>query len=226
MQLKKNMEKLHNGDYLKIIASDMGFYEDVKTWAKVTGNSLINLELNDGKVIATVRKQAQDSSSDGRTKSNLDGQTIVAFSNDFDRLMATMIIANGGLALGNKVTLFFTFWGLSALRKENFTAGKKPFMDRMFSKMLPKGTKKTKLSKMNMLNFGPKMMRHTMKQKNVETLENLLSEFLANGGKIIACTMSMDVMGISADELIDGIEYGGVATYIGEAQESFQNLFI
>lgn len=140
--------------------------------------------------------------------------------------MATLIIANGGLALNHDVTIFFTFWGLSALRKENYQTNNKSFLDRMFSMMLPKGTKKTKLSKMNMINFGPKMMRYTMKKKNVETLEELLQQFIDNGGKIIACTMSMDVMGISKEELIDNVQLGGVATYIGEAKESFQNLFI
>lgn len=226
MQLKKSVENLKDGEYLKIIASDIGFYEDVKTWANVTGNELVNLEIKDNKVEATIKKSGKPEKVEQEAVSKLNGQTIVAFSNDFDKLMATLIIANGGLALNHDVTLFFTFWGLSALRKDNFEQGKKPFMDKMFSKMLPKGTKKTQLSKMNMLNFGPKMMRYTMKKKNVETLENLLESFLSNGGKIIACTMSMDVMGITKEELIDGIEYGGVATYIGEAEKSFQNLFI
>lgn len=228
MKLKSGIDSLENNQTLNIQVSDFGFLEDAKTWVKCTNNKLENISVESGVINATIRK-----TSDGKTpnvacgSSNLNRQTIVAFSNDMDKLMATFIIANGALSMGRDVSIFFTFWGLSALRKENFNQKtNKGLLDKMFSMMLPKGPKKTGISKMNMGGLGAKMMRYTMKSKNVETLDNLMKQYIENGGKIIACTMSMDVMGISKEELIDGIEYGGVATYIGDSQESYSNLFI
>lgn len=231
MKLKEGLDSLEKDQVLNIRASDFGFLEDAKTWSKCTKNTLEYIGVDDGVIQATIRKTNEDkdvvANCSSNTCSEKDRQTIVAFSNDFDKLMATFIIANGALAMNKKVSIFFTFWGLSALRKTNFTSqSKKGLLDKMFSMMLPKGVKKTGLSKMNMGGLGAKMMAYTMKSKNVDTLESLMQQFIDNGGKIIACTMSMDVMGIQKDELIDGIEYGGVATYIGDSQEAYSNLFI
>lgn len=235
MKLKEGLDSLENNQTLNIKVSDFGFLEDAKTWTKCTNNTLEDIEVKDGIISATIRKtnddkdaliscSTQTSCSDNNSKNR---QTIVAFSNDFDKLMATFIIANGALSMNKPVSIFFTFWGLSALRKENFQGkSKKSFLDKMFSMMLPKGVNKTGLSKMNMGGLGAKMMRYTMNKKNVDALESLMNQFIDNGGKIIACTMSMDVMGITKEELIDGIEYGGVATYIGDAQDAYSNLFI
>jgi len=140
--------------------------------------------------------------------------------------MASFIIANGAASMGKKVTMFFTFWGLNILRRPEGADVKKSFIESMFGKMMPKGVDKLKISKMNMGGMGTKMMKKVMHDKNVDTLQSLMQSALDNGVKMIACTMSMDVMGIRPEELIDGIELGGVATYLGDAEEANLNLFI
>ena len=152
--------------------------------------------------------------------------TIILFSGDLDKAMASMIIANGAAAMGNDVTVFFTFWGLNLLRRSRKIKVKKKFMDRMFGAMMPRGPRKAKLSKMHMGGMGTRMMKGTMRKKNVESLEELMKSARDMGVKFIACTMSMDVMGIQKSELIGGLEYAGVATYLGEADEGTINLFI
>lgn len=149
--------------------------------------------------------------------------SLIMFSGDFDRAMAGMIIANGSAAMGNDVTIFFTFWGLNLLRKPSKVKVKKPFMEKMFGGMLPRGPDQAKLSQMS---WATGMMKKTMKRKNVRELHLLMDDARAMGVKFIACTMSMDVMGIRKEELLDGIEYAGVATYIAEADESTINLFL
>lgn len=153
-------------------------------------------------------------------------KTIIVFSGDLDKAMAAFIIATGAAAMGDEVTMFFTFWGLNILRKARKVRVKKDFFERMFGFMMPRGPEKLGLSKMNFGGLGARMMRYIMKRKNVNTLNQLMQNAQALGVKIIACTMSMDVMGISKEELIDGIEYAGVAAYLGDAEESNVNLFI
>jgi len=155
-----------------------------------------------------------------------DQTTIIVFSGDLDKAMASFIIANGAAAMGSEVTMFFTFWGLNILRKENATVGKKHWMEKLFGAMMPKGPEKMGLSKMNMGGLGAKMMKWAMRRKNVSTLPQLIEMAQEQGVKLVACTMSMDVLGIQAEELIDGIDFGGVATYLDEAYESKVNLFI
>nr|WP_281253729.1 DsrE/DsrF/DrsH-like family protein [Sporomusa silvacetica] len=155
-----------------------------------------------------------------------DNKTIVVFSGDLDKAMAAFIIANGAASMGKKVTLFFTFWGLNILRKPEHVSVKKGFIDKMFGLMMPKGSKELKLSNMNMMGMGSKMMRMVMKNKNVSSLEELIQAALASGIEIVACQMSMDVMGLHPEELIDGIKYGGVGYYLNEAEDSNVNLFI
>ncbi|HHW03185.1 MAG TPA: hypothetical protein GXX35_10310 [Thermoanaerobacterales bacterium] len=153
-------------------------------------------------------------------------KTIIVFSGDLDKAMAAFIIATGAAAMGDEVTMFFTFWGLNILRKAKKVQVKKDFLERMFGFMMPRGPEKLGLSKMNFGGLGAKMMRYIMKRKNVNTLTELMENARALGVRIIACTMSMDVMGIKKEELIDGIDYAGVATYLGEADEANVNLFI
>lgn len=156
-------------------------------------------------------------------------KTIIVFSGDYDRLMAAFIIANGAAAMDDEVTMFFTFWGLSALRKVNPTEApskKKSGLQAAFSTMLPKHAEKLTLSKFNFGGAGRFMMKKVMKAENVMTVAELLDTAREQDIKLIACTMSMDVLGISKEELIDGIEYAGVATYLGEADEANVNLFI
>jgi peroxiredoxin family protein len=156
-------------------------------------------------------------------------KTIIVFSGEYDRLMAAFIIANGAAAMDDEVTMFFTFWGLSALRKDGKPAAvekKTSTLQKMFGGMLPKNAEKLPLSKFNFAGAGRGMMKKVMKDENVMTVAELIETAQEQGIKMIACTMSMDVLGIAKEELIDGIEYAGVATYLGEADESNVNLFI
>ena len=181
------------------------------------------IRLGDSALFAEIEKGEPFVSAESKVKN---AQTMVVFSGDLDKILASFIIANGALAMGKKVNMFFTFWGLNALRKENYTNHNKGFLDKMFGMMMPKGVNKLKLSQMHMGGMGTAMMKYVMKNKNVNSLEELMSMFLKSGGKITACTMSMDVMGITKEELIDGVEYAGVANYLGDAEDSFSNLFI
>ena len=128
--------------------------------------------------------------------------------------------------MGKKVTMFFTFWGLNILRKEEKINVNKNVIEKAFGKMMPRGSKKLGLSKMNMFGMGSKMIREIMKKKNIQSLEELIEAAIDNGVEIVACTMSMDVMGIKEEELIDGVKLGGVGYYLGEAEDSNSNLFI
>jgi peroxiredoxin family protein len=153
-------------------------------------------------------------------------KTIIMFSGDLDKAMAGFIIANGAAAMGDDVTMFFTFWGLNILRRAEQVPVKKGFLAAMFGWMMPRGSEKLGLSKMNFGGMGAVMMKKIMKDKKVNTLPELIASAQALGVKMVACTMSMDVMGITKEELIDGLEYAGVATYLGEADEGRVNLFI
>ena len=225
MKLAENISNIQEGEVLEISSTDKGFYADVEAWCNSTNNTLLNLDNRDKKIVAKIQKgQAipQNHNNQIQTKK---AQTIVVFSNDLDKALAAFIIANGAKASGHDVTLFFTFWGLNILRKENVTV-KKSFIDKMFGFMMPKGADKLTLSKMNMGGVGSMMMKWVMKNKNISTLKELITQAQANGVKFIACQMSMDVMGIKKEELIDGVEIGGVAKYIAESSNSNSNLFI
>lgn len=151
---------------------------------------------------------------------------MIMFSGDLDKAMAGLIIANGAAAMGDEVTIFFTFWGLNILRKAQKIKVRKSFMEKMFGIMMPRGADKLGLSKMNMGGMGTTMMKDIMKKKRVSSLPELIESAQDLGVKFIACTMSMDIMGIKQEEIIDGVEYAGVATYLGEADEANVNLFI
>jgi peroxiredoxin family protein len=152
--------------------------------------------------------------------------TIVLFSGDYDKAMAAYIIANGAAAYDHEVTIFHTFWGLNALRKDENIAVKKGFMEKMFGKMMPRGADKMSLSKMNFAGFGPKMIKGIMKKHNALTLPQLIEMAQEQDVKLIACTMTMDLLGLQKEELLDQVEYAGVAAYLGDAQEGNVNLFI
>ncbi|SDH86483.1 Peroxiredoxin family protein [Alteribacillus persepolensis] len=152
--------------------------------------------------------------------------TIILFSGDYDKAMAAYIIANGAAAYGHDVTIFHTFWGLNALRKENQVPVKKGFMEKMFGKMMPRGVDKMGLSKMNYLGMGPKMIKKVMKQHNAMPLPQLVEMAQEQDVSLLACTMTMDLLGLRKEELIDGLDYGGVAAYIGESEEANITLFI
>jgi peroxiredoxin family protein len=151
---------------------------------------------------------------------------MIMFSGDLDKAMAGLIIANGAAAMGDEVTMFFTFWGLNILRRAQRIKVRKSFMEKMFGWMMPRGAEKLGLSKMNFGGMGTAMMKDIMRKKKVNSLPELIKSAQDMGVKFIACTMSMDVMGIKSEEIIEGVEYAGVATYLGEADEANVNLFI
>lgn len=222
MKVASKIAELNEGSIIEVTSTDRGFKSDIGAWCKTTGNSLLDLKTEKKVITALIQKGGKPAVIEN---SSGNGQTIVVFSNDLDKALAALIIANGAKAAGKDVTLFFTFWGLNILRKPQSRV-KKGIIDKMFGLMMPKGTEKLTLSKMNMLGAGSLMMKWIMKQKNVSTLNELLTQAREAGIKFIACNMSMDVMGIKPEELIDGVEIGGVAKYIEESSYSNSNLFI
>ncbi len=156
----------------------------------------------------------------------MSSKTMIMFSGDLDKAMAGLIIANGAAAMGDEVTMFFTFWGLNILRRAKKISVRKSFMGAMFGWMMPRGAEKLSLSKMNMGGMGTAMMKDIMRKKKVSSLPELINSAQDMGVKFIACKMSMDVMGIKPEEIIEGVEYAGVATYLGEADGANVNLFI
>lgn len=225
LQLFNKMQQLSEGDVLEITASDPGFGNDVEAWCLRTGNTLMKLDRTPGKITAVIRKGTQSSGVAAPQSAGQD-KTIVVFSADLDKAIASFIIATGAASMGRKVTMFFTFWGLNTLRKPRRVKVSKGFMDRMFGMMMPRGSTKLGLSKMNMAGMGAPMIRMTMHRKNISSLESLISQARMMGIRLVACQMSMDVMGIKKEELLDGVEIGGVASYLAAAEESNVNLFI
>ncbi|MDY7430586.1 DsrE/DsrF/DrsH-like family protein [Bacillus sp. V26] len=152
--------------------------------------------------------------------------TIVLFSGDYDKAMAAYIIANGAAAYDHEVTIFHTFWGLNALRKEELVPVKKGFLEKMFGKMMPRGADKMGLSKMNFAGMGPKMIKNVIKKHNALTLPQLIEMAQEQGVNLVACTMTMDLLGLQEKELLNEINYAGVAAYLADAEEGNVNLFI
>jgi len=253
MRVFHTIKEMHDGEILQVSANDMGFARDIEAWCRRMGNTLLKAErlgkesivyiqkglgaahVSEGETGAPVVRGRNTGSGSGNVISGgqntntsplPQGKTLIVFSGDLDKVLASFIIANGAAAMGRPVTMFFTFWGLNALRKQENQGVKKPFIDKMFGAMMPRGMKKLKLSKMNMGGMGTAMMKKVMKDKNIDSLESLMKQAMFNGVKLVACTMSMDVMGITKEELIDGIEYAGVAAYLGDAEESNVNLFV
>jgi len=161
-----------------------------------------------------------------KVEGNRSNLTMVLFSGDFDKAMAAFIIANGALAMGKEVTIFVTFWGLDVIKKPSMTGAGKNFLEKMVTMMRPKGTANLPTSKMNFAGIGPKLFHYMMGKKNISTLQSLVDTSIEFGVKIVACQMSMDVMGIKREDLIDGIEFGGVAAFLGSSFNSNTSLFI
>lgn len=246
MQVKNKMSGLQQDQMLKVTASDPGFYEDIKAWATMTSNTLVErIKRSDGIIEATLKKGIGDhkhhNTPDSNSSSSLDatsdssrlmsspeknGSTMVVFSGDLDKAIASFIIANGAAASGKKVTMFFTFWGLNVIRKADKVKVNKSWMGKMFEMMMPRGSGKLPLSKLNMAGMGPKMIRSLMKKHQVFSLEELIQSAQEQGVEIIACQMSMDLMGIQREELIEGINIGGVGYYLGQTENASHNLFI
>ena len=244
LKVKENMDKMVDGQELIIEASDFGFLADIAAWTKNTGNTLLSKEI-DGKIVrahvakgkagaaapaapagfnaAAMASQAAQAPVLQETK---DGATMVVFSGDLDKALASFIIANGAAAYGKQVTMFFTFWGLNVIKRPEKVSVAKRGMERMFDIMLPNHAGQLPISKMNMSGVGSKMIQAVMKQKNVDSLPVMIAQAQKMGVKMVACTMSMDIMGIKEEEIIAGVDFGGVATYIGDTMDANLNLFI
>ncbi|NCD06838.1 MAG: pyridine nucleotide-disulfide oxidoreductase [Spirochaetia bacterium] len=223
LQLKKRVDELSVGQAIKIRATDPGFHKDVNSWCKMTNNTLCDLSKKDGVIEAIIKKGADVKPQVAMTKN---GASIIVFSNDFDKALAAFVLANGAAATGKNVTMFFTFWGLSVLRQKPNKKVKKDFMGKMFGAMLPSDMEHLSLSSMNFAGMGPKMMKSRMKKKNVDQLRSMFNQAKASGVRMVACQMSMDIMGVNEAELLTGVEIGGVATYMEAASECDVNLFI
>lgn len=225
MKIKQSMDSLNEGERVEIVATDAGFARDVEAWCRTTGNKFISKSEDKGKYTVLVEKGAPKACSlitscDGKAK------TLIMFSDDLDKALATFVLANGAAATGHKTTIFFTFWGLNVIKRTAKPKVEKDIFGKMFGLMLPSSSLKLHLSKMSMFGIGDRMMRHIMKQKGIDSLESLRQQAIDNGVEFIACQMSMEVMGVKQEELLDEVTIGGVATYMERAENANVNLFI
>lgn len=225
----EEMTKMSEGEVLEVKASDPGFSKDIKSWCEKTNNTLLKSEFDkkNKNLIAVIQKgiKRKENTTPIET-SNKNGATLVVFSGDFDKAIASFIIATGAASMGKEVTMFFTFWGLNILKKKGKGKVNKDTMEKMFDVMLPSHAGKLPLSQMNMMGMGPAMIKQIMKKHNVDDLETLIANAINMGVRVVACAMSMELMGIKKEEFIDGVEIGGVASYLGAADDSGLNLFI
>lgn len=227
IQVKKAIDSITAGERVEIVATDAGFARDASAWCDTTGNKLVESHDEKGRYTVVIEKGDPAST----CPSNLHagggrGKTLILFSDDLDKALATFVLANGAAATGQNVSIFFTFWGLNVLKKVQKPSVQKDIFGKMFGMMLPSSSLKLKLSKMNMFGLGSRMMRFLMKRKGIDSLESLRSQALAQGVEFIACQMSMDMMGIQREELMNDVTIGGVATYMERADKANVNLFI
>ncbi|MFT4073071.1 MAG: FAD-dependent oxidoreductase [Dysgonamonadaceae bacterium] len=225
LRLKQSIDSVEEGEQVEIVATDAGFSRDAQSWCNSTGNRLMSTKEDKGKFTVIIEKGAAPTcrpvdSCEGK------GKTFIMFSDDLDKALATFVLANGAAATGKKVTIFFTFWGLNVIKKTKKPTVEKDIFGRMFGMMLPSSSLNLKLSKMNMFGMGSRMMRLIMKRKHIESLESLRSQAIEQGVEFIACQMSMDVMGVKKEELLEDVTVGGVATYMERADNANVNLFI
>ena len=227
----EEINKMEENQILEVKASDPGFTKDIDSWCDKTGNTLLKSEFDKNKkaFVAYIQKGSKDvkvNPSCSLSNNEKDGATMVVFSGDLDKAIASFIIATGAASMGKPVTMFFTFWGLNILKSKDKPSVSKDAMEKMFDMMLPSNTDKLPLSQMNMGGMGPKMIKQIMKKHNVDDIDTLIKNAMDMGVKVVACSMSMELMGIKAEEFINGVEIGGVASYLGATEESNLNLFI
>lgn len=246
VKVSDTLQAAENGTQFVVEATEDAFASDIRIWCERTGNTLDELAVSDGLIRARITKGAGQQASIaavGEEGVSAPGapstpsapappatlpndKTFIVFSGDLDKTIAAFIMANGAAAMGRHVTMFFTFWGLNILRRPEKVSVSKAFIGRMFGAMMPRGTKKLGLSRMNMGGAGAKMIRAVMKKNGISSLEELIDSARAHGVRLVACQMSMDIMGITKAELIDGVELGGVSTFLGAGEQSDMSLFI
>jgi peroxiredoxin family protein/TusA-related sulfurtransferase len=230
MALQKRMHDLNPGDEVIAHVSDIGFRLDAPAWADKNGHQVLDMQPEGPGVVARIRKGGVAATA-GATVNPVaarlkDKKSFVVFSGDFDKVLAAFIIANGAVAMGDEVSMFFTFWGLNALRRADAPDLDKPLLEKAMARMMPAGPEAMKLSQMNMLGGGTSMIKRIMRDNNVPSLPELIQSAQRSGVRLVACTMTMELLGLHEDELIDGVEFGGVAMFLGEANESNAALFI
>lgn len=225
MKVKQAIDSIADGERIEITSTDAGFARDAQAWCNTTGNILISNVEEKGRYTVVIEK-GSPKACQVKTSCDGKGKTLIMFSDDLDKALATFVLANGAAATGQKVSIFFTFWGLNVIKKERKPSVAKDIFGKMFGMMLPSSSKKLHLSKMSMMGMGDKMMRHIMKKKNIDSLEALRQQAIDNGVEFIACQMSMEVMGVAREELLDNVTIGGVATYMERADQANVNLFI
>lgn len=225
MKLTKTMADLAPGDDVRVTVSDPGFALDAPAWASKNGHRLIEIAPQGPGYVATLRKGGAALATAGSAPAKKK-TSMVVFSGDLDKLIAAFIIGNGALSMGDQVSIFFTFWGLNALRRSDAPKRDKTALEKVMSVMMPAGADDLPLSTMNFAGAGATMIKKVMNDHNVPDLAELIASAQQNGARLIGCTMTMELLGISESDLIDGVEFGGVATFLGEAQESGTTLFI
>ncbi|MCL1982953.1 MAG: DsrE/DsrF/DrsH-like family protein, partial [Clostridiales bacterium] len=225
VKLADAMKAAKCGEIIEIHATDPAFASDIEGYCRRTGHEFMGSASSKGVSTTQIRKAGPDAKPTGSNASG-DGKNFIVFSGDLDKAIAAFIMANASAALGRKVSMFFTFWGLSIVRKPEKVNVKKDFISKMFGAMMPRGSLKLGLSKMNMGGAGAKMIRSVMKNKNVDSLEDLIHQAQKSGVELVACSMSMDVMGVKPEELMDGVKLGGAAAMLAHAEESDMSLFI
>jgi NADPH-dependent 2,4-dienoyl-CoA reductase/sulfur reductase-like enzyme/peroxiredoxin family protein/rhodanese-related sulfurtransferase/TusA-related sulfurtransferase len=230
MKLQDAVKALAPGDEILVHVSDSGFRLDAPAWAARNGHTILSLTPEGPGYAARIRKGAPagavKAAMSGPASLMKDKKSFVVFSGELDKVLAAFIMANGAVAMGDEVSMFFTFWGLNALRRENPPARERSGMDRMFGAMMPSGAERLKLSTLHMLGGGTMLLKKVMKNHKVPSLPELIASAQAGGVRLVGCTMTMDLLGIAPEDLIDGVELGGVATFLGEANESNGAFFI
>lgn len=230
MKLQENIKPLAPGDEILAHVSDSGFRLDAPAWAARNGHTIVSLTPEGAGYAARIRKGGAAVSPFGQIPAAAarlkDKKSFVVFSGEMDKVLAAFIIANGAVAMGDEVSMFFTFWGLNALRRDNPPARPKSPTDRMFEAMMPSGADDLKLSNLNMLGGGTALMKKIMRDNKVPSLPELIVSAQQAGVRLVACTMTMDLLGIAPGDLMDGVEMGGVATFLGDTNESNGAFFI
>lgn len=225
LKVTEVMDGLKVGEQMEITVTDFGFCADIEAWAKQMGHTVLKNEQKTDRVVVVLEKN-EPATQEGKLVETKNGATMVVFSGDLDKALASFIIASGAKSMGKDVTMFFTFWGLNILKDPNAPKVKKTGLDKIFSKMMPKSASKLPISKMNTLGLGSKMIQKVMRDKRVDALTEMIDKAEKLGIKMVACSMSMDVMAIDRSELFPFVEVAGVGAYLGDAEESNLNLFI
>lgn len=187
-------------------------------------SSLVAAEVS--RQVGSLRSELERALQELRERTPEDRAALVVFSGDLDRVMAAFVIATGAAASGLETSMFFTFWGLSVLKKKGARVAGKGLKQRMFALMTPTGPEGLGTSQLNFFGMGATMLRSMMKEQGIASLEELMGMARELGVKMTACTMSMDAMGIAKEELVGGLEYGGVAAFMADASRARVSLFI